>query len=104
MESTDSAREDRYNEIRAVQESVEDEVLAMPGVVGVDIGYKEVGGQTTDELAIRVLVEVKRDVPSRERIPRTFQSITSDVIQRGQIRFMVDPARYNPLVGGTSLG
>ena len=104
MESNDRASEERYGEVRAVKESIEDELLEMPGVVGVDIGYKEVGGQTTDELAIRVLVEVKRDVSPRERIPRMFENITTDVIQRGQIKFMVDPVKYDPLVGGISLG
>jgi hypothetical protein len=90
--------------IRPVKEAIEDELLQRPGVVGVDIGYKEVGGRRTDELAIRVLVEKKWDVPQEQRIPSMIQDIKTDVIQRGRITFLVDTTRYNPLVGGCSIG
>jgi hypothetical protein len=90
--------------LRAVKESVEEEILARPGVTGLDIGYKEVGGQRTDVLAIRVIVEAKRDVPSAERIPAEIDGIRTDVIQRGFVQFMEDTTRYDPLVGGSSIG
>lgn len=95
---------ERLAMIRPVKETVEDELLQRPGVVGVDIGYKEVGGRRTDELAIRVDVEKKWDVPQEQRIPSMLQDIKTDVIQRGRFTFLVDTARYNPLVGGCSIG
>jgi hypothetical protein len=96
--------EERLREIRRVKERVEDELLQRPGVVGVDIGYKEVDGRRTDQLAIRVLVEQKRDVPADQRVPSTIEDVTTDVIQRGKIVPMADTTRYDPLLGGCSVG
>lgn len=90
--------------IREVKNAVEDGFLELPGVVGVDVGFKEVQGQRTDELAIRVLVERKRDdVPDAERIADSIEGIRTDVIQRGRIIFMADGSRYDPLIGGISI-
>ncbi len=100
------AQNERLEAIRPIKEGVEDELLQRPGVVGVDIGYKEVGGRRTDELAIRLLVEEKRDVPPEQRMPQEFEDIKTDVIQRGRYTLMQlpDTNRYNPLVGGCSIG
>ena len=104
------------SEIRPVKEAIEDELLQRDGVIGVDIGYKEIGGRRTSELAIRVLVVEKRDVSASERIPTAIEGIRTDVIQRGSIAFDTgdvdwpcntmsgDTARYDPLVGGCSIG
>jgi hypothetical protein len=99
-------QDDRLESIRAVKEAVEDELLERPGVVGVDIGYKQVAGRPTDELAIRLLVEQKWDVPADQRMPDAIQEVRTDVIQVGRIVFhqLPDTSRYNPLVGGSSIG
>lgn len=47
-------------ELLQAKERAEEQLLALPGVTGVDIGYKEVGGEPTDRLAIRVLVAEKK--------------------------------------------
>jgi hypothetical protein len=73
-------------------------------VVGVDIGLKITAGQATGELAIRVLVREKRDVPLAETVPEFVQGIKTDVIQIGWFTFMQDTTRYDPLVGGGSIG
>ena len=39
------------DEIRDLKRSVEQELLSRPGITGVDVGYKYVGGQRTDDLA-----------------------------------------------------
>jgi hypothetical protein len=44
---------EQLSNIRAIKAKVEDEILKRSGIVGVDIGYKEVNGQKTGELAIR---------------------------------------------------
>ena len=41
----------KLDEVRRVKEGVEKELLTLPGVTGVDIGKKIVGGEKTDELA-----------------------------------------------------
>src|SRR5206468_3406850 len=46
--------------IREAKRRIEHELLSRPGVTGVDIGVKEVGGRPTGELAIRVLVDKKK--------------------------------------------
>ena len=54
------------DEIVALKERVEEELLGRPGVTGVDVGYKEVGVEKTDEIAIRVMVKKKKkEVPAR---------------------------------------
>lgn len=70
-------------DIRRVKEEVEKELLKIPGVTGVDLGYKYVGGKKTDVLAIRVYVEKKnKDVPEKEMIPKKIDNIPTDVTER----------------------
>ena len=57
------------NAIIAKKEGAEERLLAMPGVTGVDVGHKIVGGERTEEIAIRVMVEKKKDLPEAERVP-----------------------------------
>jgi len=73
------------SEIRPVKRSREAELLEIPGVTGVDIGYKVTEGEQTGELSIRVYVAEKKpleDIPKSERIPKTTHGIKTDVIQR----------------------
>jgi hypothetical protein len=72
-------------EIRRIKARVEGDLLKLPGVAGVDIGYKHVRGKPTDELAIRVLVRTKKPaeaVPPSELIPPTIDGVPTDVIER----------------------
>ena len=106
------------SEIRPVKEAREDELLKLPGVTGVGIGPKVVGGNKTDDLSIRVYVTEKKsldDVPEAERVPKTIKGIKTDVIQRKftlhprmmaikDIKLQVDAGSYDPLRGGMSIG
>lgn len=70
-------------EVRRVKKRVEKELLEIPGVTGVDVGYKYVGGKKTDVLAILVYVEKKKkDVPEKEMIPKKIDNIPTDVKER----------------------
>jgi hypothetical protein len=101
--------------VRKKQDSQE-ALLKLPGVTGVDVGYKYVKGKRTDEIAIRVMVEKKKEnVPAEERIPEQIEGIKTDVIQRVIVPFVVrkrlaevaaapDTSRYDPLKGGISIG
>ena len=97
------------------KERTEAELLKRPGVTGVDIGFKEVNGEKTTTLAIRVLVEKKRDVAAKDRIPESIDGYPTDVIERkfelhvvstrfDSITLEADTGRYAPLKGGVSLG
>ena len=77
----DSGEMDK-DKIRRIKEEVEGELLKRPGVTGVDVNYKVVGGHKTDRLAIRIYVEKKRDVPKKEAIPETIGGVVTDVIER----------------------
>jgi hypothetical protein len=102
-------------DLREAKEAVEADLLGRPGVTGVDIGYKEVGGRPTDVVAIRVLVAEKRDVPPDQAIPAEIDGHPTDVIER-RFRLHVlsvddtavvpqaDSGAYDPLVGGLSIG
>jgi hypothetical protein len=68
--------------VRWIKEEVESELLQRPGVTGVGIGYKIVGGHATDVLAIRVYVKHKQDVSETEAIPSEIGGIPTDVIER----------------------
>jgi len=69
-------------EIKRVKQEVESDLLKLPGVTGVDVGYKYVDGKKTDILAIRVYVEKKKDPQEKELIPKEFEGIPTDVIER----------------------
>jgi hypothetical protein len=100
--------------LRRAKEAIEKRLLNLPGVSGVDIGYKEVGGKRTDKLAIRVLVRKKRDVRPDERVPASVEGFPTDVIERRyepQVLALdveglaqADAGQYETLVGGISIG
>ena len=110
------------SDIKPVKEAREEELFKIPGVTGVGINYKIVGGQKTDELAIRVYVEKKKepaDIPEAEKIPKTIKGVKTDVIERTfklnrtrPKRFMAiadmeiksDTGTYDPMKGGISIG
>ena len=48
------------SEVLQKKQRVEAELLALPGVTAVDVGFKEIGGQLTDQISIRVHVVQKR--------------------------------------------
>jgi hypothetical protein len=91
-------------------------LLALPGVVAVGLGSKEVGDQPTGEAAIKVFVKVKRpasELAPDELIPAEIEGVQTDVVQSGEIELEADPpgavvpvpagnngARPRPLTGG----
>lgn len=69
-------------EVRRVKEAVESDLMQWPGVTGVDVGRKRVGGQETGALAIRIYVQQKRDLPQELALPTEIQGIPTDVVER----------------------
>jgi hypothetical protein len=69
-------------EIRLIKAKIEGELLKLPGVVGVDIGNKYIGGKKTEIIAIRILVKEKKDVTAKEAIPKEIEGVPTDIIQR----------------------
>ena len=68
--------------IRPVKESIEDELIAKPGVVAVDIAEKETDGKKTGELSIVVFVEEKKPKSKLGKgaaIPTEIDGVKTDV-------------------------
>ncbi len=104
-----------FAEIRRIKTEKEDDLLSRPGITGVDVGPKFVKGKKTDEIAIRVYVEKKKDVPAKEKIPATINGVKTDVIERrfvlhqlavpvSELAPKADTGTYDPLVGGIGIG
>ena len=104
------------DEIIAIKQRVEAQFLGAPGVTGVDVGYKEVGGQATDQVAIRVHVAAKTDdIPADQRVPAEIDGVTTDVLERryelqvltqqvAEVSPQADTTHYATLQGGVSMG
>jgi hypothetical protein len=110
-------RRDELAAIKPVKEAIEDDLLARPGIVGVDIGEKVSGGQKTGEPSILVFVEQKKpveDLPPEEVVPKEVDGVKTDVqelvIELQSARQLlvpgrqVDAAAYPTLAGGISMG
>ncbi|NMO18150.1 exo-alpha-sialidase [Pyxidicoccus fallax] len=95
-----------YKRILDIKRQTEIDLLKLPGVHGVSIGYKVVGGQRTDEPAIVVHVTQKLSedqLAPEERIPTTIQGVATDVIVHPQPGPNEDQGRYRPLKGGCQI-
>jgi hypothetical protein len=107
----------------AVKERIADEYLRRPGINGIGVGFKEVGGRSTGGLAIRFYVTKKRtDLPPEEILPAFIEGLPTDVLEatfhRHIDRYQDEPrpvplapggpdddeGKYDPLVGGISIG
>jgi hypothetical protein len=105
-------------QIRPVKERVEDELLRIPGVTGVDIRRKVTKGKETDQMAIVVSVKSKKPksaVKEDELVPPEIDGIPTDVVEEEivlhvamevleDVAAMVDATVYSTLQGGISMG
>ncbi|MCP2166028.1 S1 family peptidase [Goodfellowiella coeruleoviolacea] len=114
----------RRAKIRPAKRRVEDDFLALPGVVGVDIAEKVTSGRRTGRLAIVVSVRAKRsaiELPAAQLIPASVDGVPTDVIEEDIVlhrALLADdgppgfPAcaevrgaeRHRVVVGGISMG
>ncbi len=103
------------SKIVQIKEAAEADLLKRPGVTAVDVGYKYVGGQKTDQIAIRVHVAEKKNVSPDQKIPETIDGVKTDVLQNQfvlqavtmpetDIQPQLDAQFYDPLQGGISIG
>ncbi|MFI0965926.1 hypothetical protein ACH4S8_31705 [Streptomyces sp. NPDC021080] len=101
-------------ELLAIKQQVEQHYIDQPGVTGIDVGYKEVGGELTDQIAVRVHVARKTDdVPADQRVPEEIHGAVTDVVERvyelhavsvPERSLLADSKHYSPLLGGVSMG
>ncbi len=95
-------------QVKRAKELSKHSILSKPNVVGVGYGYKDKGGQRTDELCVVALVRVKlpkSSLKADELIPATFDGVSTDVVQVGDIRALQARSdRWRPAPGGVSIG
>ena len=90
-----------------VKEANEEKILALPNVLGVGIGYKEIGGKETTELCIKVYVEKKlpqKELSAEEIVAETVDKIKTDVQEVGLIEALPYKNRIRPARPGYSIG
>ena len=67
-----------------IQKQIDDKLLKLNGVVGVDVEYKRVKGMKTDTFCIAAFVKKKlavEELPANESIPVKIEGIPTDVIE-----------------------
>ncbi len=109
--------ENSIEALTAQKKQSEKELLNIPGVNAVDVGFKYVNGQRTDEVVIRVHVaKKKKNVPKAEMIPAEINGVKTDVIEGTYDAQLVskkevitvdaqaDTVHYRPIKGGISIG
>jgi hypothetical protein len=111
MESKDF--ETQLAKTSEAKNSKETDFLSLPNVCGVGIGYKEVKGKMTKDLAVNIFVEKKVDkkqldkkdiVPGTITIPETNEDVVTDVIEIGVVEALAYTARIRPAKPGYSIG
>jgi hypothetical protein len=76
-------------QVRKAKARYETELMQLPNVVGVGIGFKHKNGQPTDEIAVVVNVSQKKpstDLDEQDRIPPELDGVPVDVQEVGIIR------------------
>ncbi|MEE9341327.1 MAG: P-loop NTPase fold protein, partial [Thermoplasmata archaeon] len=87
-----------WEKVERVRREAEADLLKLPGVTGVHIGYKTVNGKRTDELAIVISVKEKKPVtelPKEDILPRVIQGIPTDVIADEYVPHLRPLVQYN---------
>jgi hypothetical protein len=95
-------------EVRRVKAAHVDALLHKKNVVGCGVGYKEIGGVRTDELAVVVSVAEKpprEQLAPRDLVPQSLEGVRTDVRETGILRALQDPTdKWRPAPGGVSCG
>jgi hypothetical protein len=87
-------------------EEVRSELSQIPGVVGVGVGFKEVGGKSTDDVSFRVYVTEKKkpgDLLPEHIVPAEIKGTKTDVTVVPVRKRLSDEKRYRPIKGGTKV-
>src|SRR5215471_20891183 len=77
------------------------QLLTIAGVTGIDIGFTELNGIPTEDIAIRVFVTDINNIP--DGIPDTLAGFTVVILERNPVTDADDLRRFDPVVGGVSI-
>lgn len=91
-----------FNQILDAQRRFRLELMAKQGVVGVAVGYREEGGEATDELAVVALVQKKKPLDAlqpEDVVPRELEGARTNVIEVGVLTAHLGPrSRWRPTI------
>ncbi len=90
-----------------VLDKVRSRILNMPNVVGVGVGYKQVGFTRSEKPAIIIFVEKKVPAASLQRsqiLPGKINGLETDVIEIGRVRLLDRVMKMRPALPGSSIG
>jgi hypothetical protein len=97
-----------FAEAKYMKSQYSKQIMEMPNVVGVGIGYKESSGKKLDELCIAVLVRKKLPIealPASGLVPHELEGVKTDVVEVGDLRIhQLRTDRWRPIPGGVSIG
>ena len=74
--------------IAAVQDKYSESLLAYPNVIGLGIGYRQRGAETSEELCLVVLVRRKlprAQLNAADLLPSQLDGVPLDIIESGDI-------------------
>jgi hypothetical protein len=95
-------------EARRAKAAYLDALLRKENVVGCGVGYKEVGGERTNDLAVVVSVvekEPREALSPGDLVPESLNGVPTDVRQTGIFRALQDRTeKWRPAPGGVSCG
>jgi hypothetical protein len=101
----------QINRLLPIKQAAEKKLITLPGVTGVDVGFKEVGGQPTPVYAILVFVKKKGRYKPKDEIPKQIAGVPTDVIEATfthrtaavAAEPAIDTKRYDPVQGGSCI-
>lgn len=94
-------------QVEKVFDRYRQELIELPGVVGVGVGNKLVRGEDTRRPALVVLVKEKIPLSSlrrEERIPKVLGKVETDVLEVGELRLLGRTDYQRPAQPGLSIG
>lgn len=83
------AQNEAIEQAKEVKAKYQEQLLALPNVVGVGVGLKEVRGDFTDQIAVIVNVSKKIpsvDLPPDAVVPPELEGVATDVQQIGEMK------------------
>jgi hypothetical protein len=96
------------DDVKAVKQQYQQELMGKPNVVGVGVGYKVVGGQKTEVPCVIVFVRQKvaaQSLSAQEMVPAQLEGVSTDVIESGPIYAQQsNTGKFRPAPGGVSIG
>ena len=100
---------DLFRQLLEAQRHSQEDLLRRRGVVGVAIGFRNFKEESTDQLAVSVLVEQKKPIEALDEadiVPSSLDGARTDVIEVGRLEALVNPRdRFRPNVpAGVSIG